>query len=218
VRIGSIFVYRLAVGTMDTYFRTHGGIRVIDPQNVPQTGGAIIASVHVSHLDPPALACTMRHRRLLAMAKEELFEHKGFGWLIGQIGAFPVKRGEADTESIRLAMALLEEGNTLLVFPEGTRGHGETMLPIERGVGMLAKKTGVPVVPVGIHGTHMLMPRGRKGIKKHPVTVAYGRPFTYSEVSTGANERQNRELFAKTLETRILEQCSRAGLELKPAP
>lgn len=149
------------------------------------------------------------------MAKEELFDHKLFGWLIGKMGAFPIKRGAADTEAVRFTMQVLEAGHSLIVFPEGTRSDGVTMLPIERGVAMLAKKTGVPVVPVGVCGTQMLMPRGRKGIRKQHVTVAFGKPFTYAEVATGANEKENRELFAKELERRILEQCVRGGIPLK---
>jgi 1-acyl-sn-glycerol-3-phosphate acyltransferase len=215
MKVGSVFVYRLAVGFFDVVFRFTGGLKGIDVQNVPATGGAIIAPIHLSHLDPPALAATMRHRRLLAMAKEELWDNKIFGWLIGQIGAFPVKRGEGDTESIRKAMAVLEAGNTLLVFPEGTRGDAVTMLPIARGVAMLAKKTGVPIVPVGIVGTHIVMPAGKKERGKHRITVAYGRPFTYEEVATGKNERENREIFARELERRILELCHAHGLPIR---
>jgi 1-acyl-sn-glycerol-3-phosphate acyltransferase len=171
----------------------------------------------MSHLDPPALACAIPKRRLLAMAKEELFDNKAFGWLISQIGAFPVKRGEADTESVRLAMSYLDAGESMIVFPEGSRGDGKTFGMIERGVGMLAKKTKVPVLPVGIHGTQLLMPRSGKGVLRHRITVAIGEPFTYADVAKGANERENRDLFAQELQRRILEQCHKAGLDLVPA-
>jgi len=140
------------------------------------------------------------------MAKEELWKNKLFGWLIGQIGAFPVRRGEGDTESIRMSIAVLEAGHALLVFPEGTRGDAQTLLPMARGVAMLAKKTGVPVVPAGIVGTKP---------KRRGVVVAYGKPFTYSELATGSNERENRELFLRRLEDEIARLCTENGLPIR---
>lgn len=214
MKVGSIPIYKLAVFSSRVYFILTGGIRAVNPENVPRTGGLLVAPIHLTSLDPTALACTMPHRRLLAMAKEELWNNKLFGWLIGQIGAFPVKRGEGDTESIRMSIAVLEAGYALLVFPEGTRGDAKTLLPMNRGVAMLAKKTGVPVVPAGIIGTR---PR-RRG-----VVVAYGKPFTYAEMATGASEKENRELFLRRLEDDIARLCTENGLPIRtssasPAP
>jgi 1-acyl-sn-glycerol-3-phosphate acyltransferase len=104
----------------------------------------------------------------------------------------------------------------LLLFPEGTRGDGETLLPINRGAAMLAKRTNAVVIPVGIVGTHIVMPRGKKG-RKHLVTTIYGQGFRYSDVATGANDRENRERFAQELERRLLELCRSHGLPLKSA-
>jgi 1-acyl-sn-glycerol-3-phosphate acyltransferase len=191
-----------------------GGMRSVGEENVPRTGAVIVAPNHVSNLDPPITACGTK-RQIAFMAKEQLF--KGiFGKLIASLGAFPVRRGEGDTESIRKAIALLEEGRALLVFPEGTRGDGGTMLPINRGVGMLAKRTGAQVVPVGIAGTHMVMPRGKKG-RRHPITITYGRPFTYKEIAEGHSDKEARDLFAQELENRIRALCASGGLELKSA-
>ncbi len=208
MKVGSVFIYKLAVAVSNLYFALNGGIRAVNPENVPNTGGVIVAPIHLTSVDPTALACTMPHRRLLAMAKEELWKNKLFGWLIGQIGAFPVRRGEGDTESIRMSIAVLEAGHALLVFPEGTRGDGQTLLPMNRGVAMLAKKTGVPVLPAGIVGTK---PK-RKG-----VVVAYGKPFTYAEMATGKNEKENREIFLKRLEDEIARLCSENGLPVRTA-
>lgn len=203
--------------TKTFFFGSRGGLRSVGEENIPPSGPLIVAPVHVSYLDPPAVACGTKRRQLRFMAKEELF--KGvMGKLITSLGAFPVKRGESDTESIRKAIAVLESGEALLIFPEGTRGDGKTMLPINRGVTMLAKRTNAPVLPVGIVGTHIVMPRGAKG-RKHPMLIAYGQPFTYEQISTGANERENRELFAQELQRRILALCRENGLALEaPSP
>ena len=205
MKIGSVLVYRLAVWSCDLYFAINGGVRSVNGERVPARGGVIIAPIHLTSFDPPALACTMRHRRLLAMAKEELWKNPIFGWIIGQIGAFPIRRGEGDTESIRMSIALLEAGNALLVFPEGTRGDGSTLLPMNRGVAMLAKKTGVPVIPVGIVGTKP---------KRRGVIVAYGEPILYEQFK-GSSEKEARDLFLKELEGRIADLCTRNGLPVR---
>jgi 1-acyl-sn-glycerol-3-phosphate acyltransferase len=193
-----------------------GGLRSVGEENIPRTGGVIFAPNHISNLDPPAVACGTNKRQLAFMAKEELF--KGFfGKIISSVGAFPVRRGEGDTESVRKTIALLEDGRAVLVFPEGTRGDGKRLGPINRGVAMLAKRTNAPVLPIGIVGTHVVAPRGGKGIKRHRITVAYGMPFTYREVAVAATERENRDLFAQELEKRILALCTANGLPLQPS-
>lgn len=192
-----------------------GGLKVIDRENVPSSGAVIIAPIHVSHLDPPVTACAMPHRRLRFMAKEELF--KGiFGKLIASLGAYPVHRGEGDTEAIRKSIEMLNQQETLLVHPEGTRGDGVRMLPINKGVAMLAKRTGAPVVPVGIVGSSIVMPRGKGKKRRHRITVVFGKPFTYAEVAEGVNDKQAREEFCRVLSERIRSLCNDHGFPVLP--
>ncbi|CAN5396139.1 lysophospholipid acyltransferase family protein [soil metagenome] len=215
VTYGSESVYRLARGFFDGFFAISGGIRTVGLENVPREGGVILAPNHFSHLDPPALACTCRHRRVLAMGKGDLWNHRVFGWLIGEIGAYPVQR-DNETEAVRWAVSVLEGGHTLLVFPEGTRGNGQTLGAIERGTAMLARHTGAQVVPVGIVGTQRIWPKGQsKPHFGHRVTVAYGEPFTYASTAPGANEKERRRVFSLELETRILTLCGQQGLPLR---
>lgn len=192
-------------------FLTLGGVKGVHEERVPRQGGLIVAPLHVSHLDPPAVACGT-NRRLRFMAKEELF--KGWlGKLITSLGAFPVRRGETDTESIRKAMDLINKGEAVLIFPEGTRGDTKTMGPINRGVAMLAKRTGAQVVPVGVVGTHKAWPKGSK-LKRSKIRLVYGEPFTYEQIATSSNEKENREAFALKLETEIRKLCKEQGLKI----
>jgi 1-acyl-sn-glycerol-3-phosphate acyltransferase len=193
-----------------------GGITSRGKHNVPRKGAVIVAPLHVSTLDPPAVACGT-NRRLRFMAKEELFRYPFFGWLIRSLGAFPVKRGEGDTESIRLAMEYLKQGEAVLIFPEGTRGDGEAMLPINRGVAMLAKRTGAAVLPVGVIGTHVVMPKGAKRLRRRRMIMAYGEPFTYEQIAVHESEKLNRDAFAAELERRILTLCRENGMPLRSA-
>lgn len=151
------------------------------------------------------------------MAKKELFDKKLFGWLIRSLGSFPVSRGESDMQSIRISMELLEQGEALLIFPEGGRNDGETMNPLSKGVAMLAKKNDVPVIPVGLIGAKERLPKGSSKVRRSKMIVAYGEPFTYSQVSTGATEKQNREIFCQELANRIAGLCNAHGFPIKTA-
>ncbi len=185
------------------YIGTHGGLRSINEENLPRTGAVIVAPLHISHLDPPAVGCGTR-RQLQFMSKGELFKVPILGPLLRSLGAFPVRRGEGDTEAVRKSMQLLEQGAALLIFPEGTRGDGITMGPVNRGIAMLAKRTGALVLPVGVVGTDIVMPRDKGKRRRHLMTVIYGKPFSYEDVGKGANEKETRELFAKHLAAEIV--------------
>lgn len=201
--------------TKTLFFAPRGGIVSIGEENIPATGPVIVAPIHISYLDPPAVACAMR-REIHPMAKEELF--RGFmGPLLRSLGVFPVRRGESDAEAVRTALAYLERGEVLMIFPEGTRNDGQAMGPMNRGVTMLAKRGNATIVPTGIVGTNIVLPRGGGKGRKHPMTIAFGEPFTYESIATGASEKENREIFARELERRILAQCHRHGLPLRSA-
>lgn len=194
-----------------------GGMRVKGAENVPMQGPVIFAPVHFSYLDPEIVSCGTQ-RAVSFLAKQELFDVFLLGWLIRTLDAFPVKRGQNDTEAIRKCLELLSAGRAILLFPEGTRGNGRVLGAITPGVGMLARKTGAQVVPVGINGTQVVWPKGSKVRHRHRMWVNYGQPFTYEEVASGPDERENRERFAEHLAERLLELCGDVGLTLEPQP
>ena len=108
------------------------------------------------------------------MAKKELFENRLIGWFLNCLGAFPVRRGESDEDSVATALALLERGEAVVIFPEGTRHRSGPLHPPKRGVGRLALESGAPVVPIAITGTERAR-RGwifRPGAGGHPLRPA----------------------------------------------
>ena len=117
--------------------RIFGRWKVLGRENVPTTGGALLCANHVSYIDPPALGggCP---RPVRFMAKSELFKLPVLGFLIRRVGAFPVKRGTADRTALRKAVELLESGEIVGMFPEGTRSLDGKLQEPELGVGMIA--------------------------------------------------------------------------------
>jgi 1-acyl-sn-glycerol-3-phosphate acyltransferase len=206
--------YYICLNAARAVFWFVGGVKGVDEQNVPRKGPLIVAPYHVSNLDPAAVACGT-NRQLRFMAKEELFKVPLLGPLIRSLGAFPVKRGEGDTEAIRFAIKAIENGEAVLIFPEGKRGDGQHIQEINRGVAMLAKRTGAPVLPVGIVGSHRALPKGQRRLKRTRIYIIYGEAFTYEEASTGATDRENRALFSQELQKRIISLCGRKGLMLR---
>ncbi len=170
----------IAVALMRLLFR----LEVVRPELVPATGPVLLVSNHVSVLDPPFVGAAAP-RPLYFMAKEELFRIPLFGRLIRALNARPVRRDGSDTRALKAALALLEEGRALLVFPEGTRGEeGQPPREGKAGVGMLAVLSGAPVVPVFVSGTGAALPRGRSLPRPSRVRVTFGPPLTFKMAGT----------------------------------
>jgi 1-acyl-sn-glycerol-3-phosphate acyltransferase len=191
-----------------------GGLKIIGQENIPREGPVILAPNHVSFFDPPVVSCGSP-RCVAFLAKEELFKPPVFGPLIRSLNAFPVKRGAGDTSAVRLALEKLAEGHCLIMFPEGTRGDGRTLGLMQSGVAMLAKKSDAQVVPVGVYGTHKILPKGKKLPGFSRLRVAYGKPFTYAEASVSDDDKENRRAFNERLEREVVEQCRLAGLDVR---
>jgi len=138
--------------------------------NVPQTGPYIIVPNHLSWADIPLIPAYLSVQ-VIYIAKEELYQGK-MGWLPRFLGAIPIKRGEADRRLLRAADDLLKRGKILVIFPEGHRSETRQMIQANAGVGMIALRAGVPVVPVSIYGSERALKRFRPR-----VTITYGEPL-----------------------------------------
>ncbi len=192
-----------------------GGFRSIDSQKVPAEGPVILAPVHFSNFDPPAVAAGTS-RRVEMMAKAALFKVPILGPIIRSLGAFPVRKGAGgDAESVRHAIKVLQEGKALMMFPEGTRGDGKTVGESSKGLGMLAKMTKAQVVPVAIIGTNIVLPRGASRPRRARVTVRYGDPMTFEQCTANAEGKDKQTVFAGELRRRLLALCADGGLILK---
>jgi len=142
-------------------------------ENIPTSGRVIIAPNHCSNADPLLMGAAT-NRRVRFMAKEELFSPSWFGSIINNLGAIPVKRGVGDRAAIRLALDILQAGNALTLFPEGTRSKNGRLSNAQHGVAMIAIKSQSPVIPVAILGTFRFF---RKGNWFPRFEVYYGSPI-----------------------------------------
>ena len=175
-------LYKLTRSAIYGMYSLNGGVSVQGGENIPQSGAAIIAPNHVSHTDPPLIAITNR-RPVTIMAKEELFKVPVMGPYITHLGMFSVKRGAADRAALRMALDRLAAGRLLVIFPEGTRGDGISLQEPERGLGLIAMKSGAPVIPAYVHGTAKMLPRGAGKIQRAHVGVIYGKPILPQDFS-----------------------------------
>lgn len=165
---------------------------VLGRENLPASGGIILVANHVSYWDPVVVICAF-NRKVHFMAKAELFKIPVIGYVIRISGAFPVRRDKSDRSAIRTAVKLLEEGQVVGVFPEGTRSHTGELLKPHLGAAMLASKTGVPMLPIAVSGT-----RGVFG----KIKVRVGRPVINRSVGKG-----NKDDLEKASD-RIMEQIA----------
>jgi len=169
-------VYWLLRALLQPFFHVYFRLARIGREHVPESGGVIFCANHRSFLDPFVIAMIAR-RPMYYVAKRELFEHRLLAWLLGALGAFPVNRGAADQDMLATAKAILERGDAVLIFSEGTRIRPGALGRPKRGVGRLALETGVPVVPVAVIGTEAVR-RGWR-IRPHKVRVRVGSPLTF---------------------------------------
>ena len=157
-------------------------LRMFGREHLPAEGGVLLLSNHQSFLDPILVALALpRHVRYLA--RESLFRTPGFRWLIKSLGAVPIRRGGMGAGGIRQSLAVLRAGEVLLVFPEGTRTRDGRIGAMRAGLGLLAKRAVVPVVPVAIHGAFEAWPRSAKVFRFSPVRVGLAKPVAPGELA-----------------------------------
>ncbi|MBB3109261.1 1-acyl-sn-glycerol-3-phosphate acyltransferase [Paenibacillus phyllosphaerae] len=161
-------------------------------ENIPATGPVVLCSNHISNFDPPTVGIKVK-RKVHYMAKAELFEIPVFGSLIRALGAFPVKRGGVSKDAIRSAIALLENGGVMGIFPEGSRKAPSGMG--KKGAAMIAMRSHATVIPVAVIGTY-------KPFRK--MIIRYGQPIDMAafiqDSSSDVLERVTEEIMANIRE------------------
>jgi 1-acyl-sn-glycerol-3-phosphate acyltransferase len=172
----SVGFYWFARAVLQPFFHVYFRMRRSGMEHVPDSGPVIFAANHRSFLDPFVIG-TLTRRPVYYVAKKELFMHPVAGWLLSRLGAFPIDRGAGDHQAMDTAARILERGDCVVIFPEGTRTRPGPLGTPHRGVGRLALQTGAPVVPVAVLGTEAVR-RGWR-IRPHRVSLRCGRALRF---------------------------------------
>ncbi len=194
---GVRFFYSVVRFMVVMFCRTWLRLSVTGVENIPSSGAFILAPVHRSIMDIP-IASAVTRRRMRFMGKDSLWRHKTLGYMFSALGAFPVTRGTADLEALRRCILVINSGEPLVLFPEGTRQNGDAIQPLFDGAAYVALKTRVPIVPVGIGGSEDIMPSGSSKIRRRKCAAVIGAPI-YPAQTNGARATriEVRELTAK---------------------
>jgi 1-acyl-sn-glycerol-3-phosphate acyltransferase len=177
--------------------------RVTGRNNIPYRGPVIFAPNHISDADPPVLGAALRFPPWF-MAKRELWE---IGWLapiLDYVQSFPVDPASPDRTALKFAAELLAKGEAIIVFPEGKISPTGELCEILPGTTMLALRSNVPIIPVGIYGAQKLIPYGstKPCFTWDKVRVHFGPPLDLSDLKSKSG-REAREAAAERLETAI---------------
>ena len=171
-----LVLYRVVRAILFAFSKVFFRLSVVGAENLPTDRPFVLAPVHRSNIDF-LLVSALTTRRMRYMGKDSLWKAKPLGWFISSLGAFPVHRGSADREALRLCIDIVNAGEPLVIFPEGTRQTGPIVKEFFEGASYIASRTNVPIVPVGIGGSERAMPKGSKLIRPAKITIVVGEPI-----------------------------------------
>ncbi len=176
---------------------------VAGSENIPATGGFLFAANHASHLDPPAIGAQVP-RQISFFARKTLWKGGWASWWMDQACCIPVDRdGGSDVSAIKRVLKTLKENRGLILFPEGTRSADGQLQKPKGGVGMIACKARVPVVPVRIFDSHLAWGRGKFLRPGVPVSVVFGRPVELKDFDAPEAGKDRYQVASERIMARI---------------
>jgi len=201
------FAYRFTTNFFFVFFKIFFRFKIIDLQNVPQKGGVILVSNHISHLDPLVIGCAIRMRQATFMAKRALFKVPLVGTFVKTF-SFPVDRETPQPSTIKEAVRRLKNGELIIMFPEGGRSRDGSLRDAKRGTGLIASLSGAKVVPAYIDGTDRVLPAGAKFLKPAKITLIFGAPLEISSYYGAESSASGGKDFQERIGNDIMKEIS----------
>ncbi|MCC7203079.1 MAG: 1-acyl-sn-glycerol-3-phosphate acyltransferase [Nitrospirae bacterium] len=163
-------------------------LRISGAENIPVSGGVIVASNHLSYLDIPLMGYSLK-RPAYFIGKKELFTLPFVGAFLRALGGIPIDRERPGRTAIRNIMKRLNSGAIVVIYPEGTRSPDGRLQAGKPGVGFIVRMSGKQVIPAAITGTDKAMHSGSWFIRPHPVTIRFGNPLDFSKKLLSRSDR-----------------------------
>jgi 1-acyl-sn-glycerol-3-phosphate acyltransferase len=206
-------VYWLGWSFFRVFFRLYHRWEVSGAQHVPQQGPAILASNHMSFLDPPLVGAAA-DREINYLARESLFRFPVVGSILRSVNAVPVDREGGGAAGLRAIFDRLMKGGAIILFPEGTRSPDGTLQKAKSGIGLTVIKSEAPVVPVRVFGTHAAMNRKHSFPRPRKVVVRFGEPIDFADLRAEAKNCSKPRL--KEIYQEVADRIMAAIAELQP--
>lgn len=154
---------------------------IIDYENMPDQGGAILAANHLGIIDPVLVFSLIKRKDTTGLIAKKHQKNPLFRYIVNLVKGIWLNRDEADTRALRAAIDHLQQGGILGIAPEGTRSSTGALIPAKTGVAYLADRAGVPIIPVAITGTYQGIQQ-LLHFRRPTITVRFGKPFTLPKV------------------------------------
>jgi 1-acyl-sn-glycerol-3-phosphate acyltransferase len=205
------FVYNISRFWLWAGLKIWNRYRAIGKENVPSHGKVIIASNHASFLDPPLVGCALKNRYVRFLARSSLFQSRLGRWWANNVGVVFIDRERGDLAAFKAALAVLEAGGALCLFPEGTRTLDGKLQPPKAGIGFLIIKSAAPVVPAYIDGSFTAFSKGTGRIRPTKITVSYGPAISPEEFRQLGSDKTIHQKAAELVMERITALQATAG-------
>lgn len=207
------FSYILARIVFSTFYRVGFQWRICNPERIPLQGPFILAANHASYLDPPLVGAASP-RDIHYMAKESLFRFAPMRMALRSLNVIPVNRDGGGGAGLKAIFERLDQGNGIILFPEGTRTPDGQLQPARSGIGLLVIKTTAPVIPVRVFGTYEAFGRHRRFPRPHPVVVKFGKPMEFENLRQEAKSCSKPRL--KEIYQQVANEIMSSIAELQP--
>ena len=187
------------------------GVRVRFAEKLPARGGLLVLSSHQSHLDPLLLGLAA-DRRLSSLARSTLYRFKPFGFVITALDAVPIDRESSPVTGMRTVIERLKRGAAVIVFPEGTRTADGRLGEIKGGLSVIARRAGVPIVPVAIVGAYECWPRTRRFPRPGRIRLEFGPILSPDEIANLDDAALTAEVASRLRHLDAAARAARAGV------